>query len=138
MPGAAATLKAAAKALRTTSLSAWRETVGRGDPNAPTREEAIQTLLGVANLLDVRPRVDEVPEEATTLNKVHLKTKEPEGETSHPDVADPGEELEFEPVSIEFAEGYDSGYRMGRRVGWALGSRHRADSTREEDSVTTR
>jgi hypothetical protein len=138
MPGAAATLKAAAKALRTTSLSAWRETVGRGDPNAPTREEAIQTLLGVANLLDVRPREDVILEEAATPNKVPGQTKESEGETSHPDGAEFGEELEFEPVSIEFAEGYDSGYRMGRRVGWALGSRHRADVTKRDDSVTTR
>ena len=92
----------------------------------------------MANLLDVRPRGDEIPHDATALDKVHSGTRESEGETSRPDGADLGEELEFEPVSIEFAEGYDSGYRMGRRVGWALGSRHRAEPAREEDSITTR
>jgi len=129
LPGAAATLKAVAQALRTTPLSIWRETVEREDPEAPTREEAIQTLLGVAKILDGRsgPHGDA---------EIVIEMEGPEGSTAVPDAsgkeaptrgeeAPTGEEPDFEQVSVEFAEGYDQGYQMGRKVGWALGSRHR-------------
>ena len=51
LPGAAATLQIASRALRATPLGVWREMVGTLDPEAPTREEAIQTRLGVARIL---------------------------------------------------------------------------------------
>lgn len=137
MPGAAATLRAAAKALRTVPLSGWRDTVGTEDPEAPTREEAIQTLLGVARLLDAPGRGEEteVEVEGTPTPKAPWRG----GERGSPTGDEPGalEELDFEPVSIDFAEGYDQGYRMGRKVGWALGSRRRANFGRSEGPVAT-
>jgi hypothetical protein len=121
LPGAAATLKAAAKALRGTSLSVWRETVESDDPEAPTREEAIQTLLGVAKILDARSRGDEIVIEVEKPRGAGRATREPAPPAAPPLQAEP----DFEQVSIDFAEGYDQGYQMGRKVGWALGSRHR-------------
>ncbi len=130
MPGAAETLKAAAKALRSTSLSGWRVAVEVDDPEAPTREEAIQTLLGVAKILGARSRGDEIviEVEAPSPSAAHPPStaQEPdppprEGPETHPE-GDPG----FEQLSIDFAEGYDEGYQMGRKVGWALGSRTRS------------
>jgi hypothetical protein len=135
MPGAAATLKAAAKALRTTSLPAWQETVGREDPEAPTREEAIQTLLGVAKLLDAHSRGADVVVEMDAPARGGATSTEPEAEASPFEERSPREELDFEAVSIDFAEGYDQGYRMGRKVGWALGSRRRRDPKKSGESV---
>jgi hypothetical protein len=121
MPGAAQTLEAAAAALRSTSLSVWREAVESGDPEAPTREEAIQTLLGVAKILDTRGRGEEImveveaPHESATAEQDIDPEEAPKGEAG------------FEQVTIDFAEGYDQGYHMGRKVGWALGSKRRKD-----------
>jgi hypothetical protein len=121
MPGAAQTLEAAATALRSTSLSVWREAVESGDPEAPTREEAIQTLLGVAKILDTRGRGEEImveveaPHESATAEQDIDPEEAPKGEAG------------FEQVTIDFAEGYDQGYHMGRKVGWALGSKRRKD-----------
>jgi len=126
LPGAAATLKAAAKALRTTPLSAWRETVEAEDPEAPTREEAIQTLLGVAKILEARSRGDEIIIEVEAPRAPPRRAKEPEA----PPAPAPRDEPDFEQVSFDFAEGYDQGYQMGRKVGWALASRHRNDPGR--------
>ena len=126
LPGAAATLKAAAKALRTTPLSAWRETVEAEDPEAPTREEAIQTLLGVAKILEARSRGDEIIIEVEAPRGPPRRAKEPEA----PPAPAPRDEPDFEQVSFDFAEGYDQGYQMGRKVGWALASRHRNDPGR--------
>lgn len=106
LPGAASTLEVAARALRATPLTVWRETVGPLAPDAPTREEAVQTLLGVARILRGQtpppsPEVVPTPEPAPA----------PERE------ADPDQ------VSFDFARGYDDGYQMGRRVGLALGAK---------------
>jgi hypothetical protein len=101
MAGAAAILETAADALRNTPLAAWREAVGSFNPNAPTREEAVQTLRGVARLLGGNG----------TRDLSEAVSPPPAGE-------DP--ELEEDEVSHDFAMGYDEGYQMGRRVGRAL------------------
>jgi hypothetical protein len=127
MPGAANTLRAAAQALRTTPLSVWRETVSREDPEAPTREEAIQTILGIAKMLDARLRGEELVIEVDAPGvgvSTPLEVPSAQPLKEEPPVrVDP----ELEEVSVDFAEGYDQGYRMGRKVGWALGSRHRRE-----------
>jgi hypothetical protein len=121
LPGAAATIKAAAKALRSTPLSVWREKVEGDDPEAPTREEAVQTLLGVAKILDARSRGDEIVIEVVAPEGPSKTIRESEP----PSAPASGQEPDFEQVSFDFAEGYDQGYQMGRKVGWALASRHR-------------
>ena len=124
MPGAARTLEAAATALRSTSLSVWREAVESGHPEAPTREEAVQTLLGVAKILDAQGRSEEITVEVEAPHE----SARAEQDIEQGDA--PRSEAGFEQVSIEFAEGYDEGYHMGRKVGWALGSKRQKD--REE------
>jgi hypothetical protein len=112
LPGAASTLRVAAHALRSTPLSVWRETIGSDDLEAPTREEAVQTLLGVAGILSGEGREEQAHAEITDT------TPDPpasEAETA-PEVEDDPDQLAF-----EFARGYDEGYQMGRRVGLALG-----------------
>ena len=117
LPGAAATLKVAARALRATPLSAWRESMGPFDPDDPTREEAVQTLLGVARILSgqsgAEAAVPSIPDPPGPL-EVGVP---PEPETRGGTGADPNQ------VSFDFATGYDEGYQMGRRVGFALGAR---------------
>ena len=118
LPGAASTLTVAARALRATPLSVWRETMGSLDPESPTREEAIQTLLGVARILG-----GQTPEVSTTSpphpghQPVSSSEIDPPAETAQPPQADPDQ------VSFDFAKGYDEGYQMGRRVGLALGAK---------------
>lgn len=130
LPGAAATLKAAAKALRATPLRVWRETIEVDDPEAPTREEAIQTLLGVAKILDARGRGDEVVLDMDAPGKVAVGAEAPRLEGTERDEPTGSAEVDSEQMSFDFAEGYDQGYQMGRKVGWALGSRQRTDPTR--------
>jgi len=117
LPGAASTLKVAARALRATPLSVWRESMGSGDPEAPTREEAVQTLLGVARILGSQTQegVSKAgePSEPDT-SSVPTTSAEPK--------PSPREEVDSEQVSFDFARGYDEGYQMGRKVGLALGS----------------
>jgi len=120
LPGAAATLKVAARALRATPLTAWRETMGPFDPDDPTREEAVQTLLGVARILsgpsgEGAVGLDEPPIPQTMESPKAQPSPEPE----------PMVETEPDPdqVSFDYAVGYDEGYQMGRRVGLALGAR---------------
>jgi hypothetical protein len=128
MPGAAATLRAAVQALRATPLSAWREAVEKGDPEAPTREESIQTILGIARLLDARTRPEEIVIEVEPPD-LESPGAGPEESALEPRQEAPAkEDAGIEEVSVEFAEGYDQGYRMGRKVGWALGSRPRKES----------
>jgi hypothetical protein len=118
LPGAAATLEVASRALRATSLGVWRELIGSQDPEAPTREEAVQTLLGVARILsgNAEPNgaISDPPPEPTP--------PEPKEEESPPEPSDPDQ------VSFDFARGYDEGYQMGRRVGLALAARNGARS----------
>jgi hypothetical protein len=118
LPGAAATLKIASKALRATPLGVWREMVGSLDPEAPTREEAVQTLLGVARILSTGASSEEV----TPAPDPAPAPPEPEGGASPRDESDPDQ------VSFDFAKGYDDGYQMGRRVGLALTARNGARS----------
>jgi hypothetical protein len=106
LPGAAATLLAVARALRATPLSAWSEAIGPAEEAAPTREEAIQTLLGVSRILNAGGGGE----------KERLRPPEPE-----PEARGKEEEVDPDQVSFEFASGYDDGYQMGRRVGLALG-----------------
>ena len=108
MPGAAATLEAVARALRSTPLRAWHSAIGDFDPDAPTREEAVQTLLGVARLMNAGP--------------APATTSLPE---APPPAIDPSPEAEVdeEELSFDYATGYDEGYQMGRRVGRALAAR---------------
>jgi len=127
MPGAAGTLRAAVQALRTTPLSVWRETVEKNDPEAPTREEAIQTILGLARMLDARSRDEEIVIEVEAPG-VEAPAPEESGATSDLRETSPArEDAEMEEVSVDFAEGYDQGYHMGRKVGWALGARRRQE-----------
>jgi hypothetical protein len=118
LPGAATTLQIASRALRATPLAVWRETVDSLDPEAPTREEAVQTLLGVARVLSAgagqgqavpapQPEADSPP-------------AQPESDRASAEDPDPDQ------VSFDFARGYDEGYQMGRRVGLALGVRNGA------------
>jgi len=145
LPGAAATLKAAAKALRSTSLSAWRDTVAGDDPEAPTREEAIQTLLAVSRILDARTRGEEIviemaaPSRAPTQVETTVTQPEAPPEAKAPAAQEPPHRTEpdFEQISFDFAEGYDQGYQMGRKVGWALGSRYRKEPGQGRESGRT-
>ena len=90
--------------------------MGPGDPEAPTREEVVQTLLGVARILGGQAQ-----------DGVHAA-----GEPSEPAPAQvptasaepsPREEVDPDQVSFDFARGYDEGYQMGRKVGLALGAK---------------
>jgi hypothetical protein len=123
LPGAAATLTMAAKALRATPLATWREAMDPSDPDAPTREEAVQTLLGVARILGPDSKGSSSAEagepEAPTASSEEIQPV-PDGASVPPKVDDPDQ------VSFDFAQGYDEGYQMGRRVGLALGARRRS------------
>jgi hypothetical protein len=121
LPGAASTLEVAARALRATPLTAWRETVGPLDPDAPTREEAIQTLLGVARILS-----GQTPEGMKGSAEASNPDPAPLPEAVPPPEPNPAPEQEADPdhLSFDFAKGYDEGYQMGRRVGLALGARN--------------
>ena len=127
LPGAAATLRAAAKALRSTPLSVWREAVEAGDPDAPTREEAVQTLLGVSRILEARSRGDEIIVEVEAPRKVAAAAEGRDSRGSGRDEPTTHPEPDFDQVSFDFAEGYDQGYQMGRKVGWALAARNRTE-----------
>lgn len=109
---AASTLQVAARVLKATPLSAWREAIGVADSGAPTREEAVQTLLGVAGILGGR-----APDVGEGFSPSHETAAVGVPEASPPVEADPDQ------LSFEFARGYDEGYQMGRRVGLALGAR---------------
>jgi hypothetical protein len=119
LPGAASTLEVAAKALRATPLAVWRDTLGTLEPDAPTREEAVQTLLGVARILTGRS-----PEEATRPAEPSRSGSDPLPEAAPaPEPASESErESDPDQVSFDFAKGYDEGYQMGRRVGLTLGA----------------
>jgi hypothetical protein len=123
LPGAASTLKVAARALRATPLTAWRETMGPFDPDDPTREEAVQTLLGVAHILSGQSE-EGVGELAGSSSSQPTPSV---GAQSSPE-PDPVTESEpdSDQVSFDFATGYDEGYQMGRRVGLALGAKKRS------------
>lgn len=114
LPGAASTLRVAARALRSTPLSVWRENVGPGDLDSPTREEAVQTLLGVAGILSGEGREveDQAAAAAPPSEPAPAQHAEPETHESEED---------SDQLAFEFARGYDEGYQMGRRVGLALG-----------------
>jgi hypothetical protein len=135
LPGAAATLQAASKALRRTPLSVWREAVGAQDPDAPTREEAVQTLLGVARILGGGPggdggvQADEKTPSPGEAGEAETEDRSQDSQpASSPDAQPPtenqgSEDPDPDQVSYDYARGYDEGYQMGRRVGRALGSR---------------
>lgn len=118
LPGAASTLKVAARALRETPLAAWREAIGSQDPEAPTREEAVQTLLGVARILGGQAA-------EVLANPIEVSSAAPEASAGSAPEPSPASNPDPDPdqVSFDFARGYDEGYQMGRRVGRALGSR---------------
>ena len=127
LPGAAATLQIASRALRATPLGVWREMVGTLDPEAPTREEAIQTLLGVARMLSGGPEPNEaIPEPAP--DPAPDPAPVPEVPDSKAEETPPEKESDPDQVSFDFARGYDDGYQMGRRVGLALAARNGARS----------
>ena len=126
LPGAASTLEVSARALRATPLAVWREAMGTLDPDAPTREEAVQTLLGVARILS-----GQTPEGTAASAKVSNPHPAPSPEAVPSAEAVPSPESDSPPegeadpdqVSFDYAGGYDEGYQMGRRVGLALGAR---------------
>ncbi|MBT8396258.1 MAG: hypothetical protein HKO65_14370 [Gemmatimonadetes bacterium] len=125
LPGAAATLRVAARALRATPLSSWRESTGSGDAADPTREEAVQTLLGLARILGgSSDKGDGSGMEAPDPGTPESVPGEPAAAPDTPveDGADPDK------VSFDYASGYDEGYQMGRRVGLALGAKKRSQS----------
>lgn len=123
LPGAASTLRVAASALRATPLAVWREATGATDPDGPTREEAVQTLLGVAKILAGQPKEESV--EATGPPDTPGSSTIPASGGQPASTAPPLAEGDADPdqVSFDFAQGYDEGYQMGRRVGLALGVR---------------
>ncbi len=120
LPGAAATLNVAAKALRATPLARWREAIDPSDPAAPTREEAVQTLLGLARVLGVQNHKG--AKEADDATGPRSPASEGDGSTLESGTSTP-EESDPDQLSFDFARGYDEGYQMGRRVGMALGAR---------------
>jgi hypothetical protein len=122
LPGAAATLAMAAKALRATPLATWRETIDPSDQDAPTREETVQTLLGVARILGGESQAG-VSTEAGEPDLPPASSEE--AESTPEEGSTPSQEQDPDQVSFDFAQGYDEGYRMGRRVGLALGARKR-------------
>ena len=139
MPGAAATLEVAANALRQTPLASWRDVVGGAfNPDAPTREEAIQTLLGVARLLSQAATPEAAPEKGVPEAVEQARSDpgpEPAGESERgPSRRDPEPEGHTRnpegggDLSYDYAAGYDEGYQKGRRVGRALGNRDRSGS----------
>ena len=101
----------------------WGEIMGSSGPEAPTREEAVQTLLGVARILNggsgeaLEPRADLREQELAPVEEAG-----PGGEEGRA----AAEENDPDQLSFEFAKGYDEGYQMGRRVGLALGARKRS------------
>ena len=113
MPGAARTLEVAALALRSMSLGAWRDAVATLDPDMPTREEAIQTLKGVARLLSSPSNGHGRPKEAAPPPAM---VASPASQEKEPD---------DEEFTLEYARGFDEGYQTGRRVGRALASHER-------------
>jgi hypothetical protein len=148
LPGAAATLRVAARALRAIPLNAWRETTGSSDPDATTREEAVQTLLGVARILSRDARSEEIrgegqPATGTPGSAGPEAVQVPHGDaqasvsqaaSSPEERASPGSEAsDPDVVSFDFAQGYDEGYRMGRRVGLALGAVKNRGASRGSD-----
>lgn len=120
LPGAAATLRVAARALKATSLATWGESVESADPNFPTREEAVQTLLGVARILS-----GQEPDGVSQTSKETGNTESPVVDAPAPEPP-PSPEVDPDQVSFEFAQGYDDGYQMGRRVGLALGEKRKS------------
>jgi len=107
LPGAASTLLAVAKVLRAMPLAGWEQAAGPSEGGAPTREEAIQTLQGVARVLGSGGGKED--------------DRSPASEARPQPVDEPGEDPDPDQVSFDFAKGYDEGYQMGRRVGLALG-----------------
>lgn len=148
MPGAAGTLEAAANALRQTPLAVWREAIGTFNPDAPTREEAIQTLMGVARLLGRAAEAEPEPSgKRAAAPPEHGEPAGPVGEAESVGPTDPdsgrASDSSGEPsgssdaslrnddeLSFDYAAGYDEGYRMGRRVGRALAARERSGRER--------
>jgi len=136
LPGAASTLRVAARALKATPLAHWRETVSGSDPEAPTREEAVQTLLGVARILGGQERGDmeaggeSWPGETGSGSPASPEVADAEAsESPAPTVArEEPAPPDPEQLSFEFAQGYDEGYQMGRKVGLALGARRNGGS----------
>jgi hypothetical protein len=120
LPGAAATLEAVARALRATPLSSWREAMGPSYRDAPTREEAIQTLLGVARILNGggAERREDPPHPESRSEPAVIPGEEPGPAVSRNEEPDPDPDQ----VSFDLAKGYDEGYQMGRKVGLALGA----------------
>jgi hypothetical protein len=131
LPGAASTLRVAANALKATPLAHWREAVDASDPEAPTREEAIQTLIGVARILGGQVPSESMneasPPNSDSSSSAQTPTPEPDAAASEaPAPAESREEPaspDPDQLSFEFAQGYDEGYQMGRKVGLALGAR---------------
>jgi hypothetical protein len=141
MPGAAATLEVVARALRNTPLASWRDVIGAFNPDAPTREEAIQTILGVAKLLS-----QPVPDEAQPSPRVAVRAEEEASAGASDEdrgnthgeaptqaaapAAAPSAVAEGAELSFDYAAGFDEGYQMGRKVGLALGAKGRSGSSR--------
>lgn len=135
LPGAAATLATVAKALRSLPLATWQGSVQSTEGAPPTREEAVQTLLGLAKILGGSGEPGELkahagapgPGEHSVPDQPNPPAAGPphQGASSGPPPVPDGLEDTPDPdhVSFEFARGYDEGYQMGRRVGLALGSR---------------
>jgi hypothetical protein len=143
MPGAAGTLEVVGRALRAIPLAQWERIVGNGDPNAPTREEAVQTLLGVARIMGgtadpaggfSAPESPGEPKGSDPVLTPQADVPDGPSSTRSPEARPrPGAEAHNEPgpgeVSFDYAQGFDEGYQIGRRVGRALGSRLRPSSS---------
>ena len=133
LPGAAATLRVAARALRSTPLAVWRETLDILDPDAPTREGAVQTLLGVARILSGEGRGSEASDSQVEAVESSDPIEAPAPSTQPIDKGSDSQEKDPDQVSFDFAQGYDEGYRMGRKVGLALGAVRKPRSGSESE-----
>jgi hypothetical protein len=100
-------------------LARWRDAVGTLDPDLPTREETVQTLLGLARLLKGAPEASQPPaQEAPPLSPWDIQRTPP---AAAEPVPPPQGEAPSDEFGFEYARGYDEGYQTGRRVGRALG-----------------
>lgn len=155
LPGAASILEYTLGALRTIPLQHWEETVATLDPEAPSREEAIRTMQILSRLLR-RPAGEDpgdspspaqepmgqeseaadpeasLGEAASAPGSKDAPVSDPEAR-GDPDSIQHAEEPHGDEMSFEYANGFDEGYRKGRRVGFALGNHARKRGRRVSD-----
>lgn len=127
LPGAASILGYTLGAIRSIPLDQWEKSVSTLDPEAPSREEAIQTILALSKLLKGGQPGEAASDEGSAATGEAEDASEGRGGTADSVDGSPPPPEEDE-LSFDYAQGFDEGYSMGRRVGFALGSHHRRRS----------